>query len=69
MIVLGVIGAAMLWDVMKRRYVLLVTARDGRLYKLSFAAAASPGDIEIFLRDANEKFGLGIQSDSRKIKI
>jgi hypothetical protein len=69
MVVLGVIGAAMLWDVIKRRYVLFVTARDGRVCKLSFAAGAYSADVETFLRTVNERFGLGVQSDVRNIKI
>lgn len=63
LVVLGVIGPAMLFDVIQRRYVLFVTARDGRVHKLSFAASAYSADIETFLRIANEKFGLGVQSD------
>jgi hypothetical protein len=63
LIVLGVIGASMLWDVLKRRYVLYVRARTGRTHKLSFSVGAYPADIEIFFKKVRERFGLEIISD------
>ena len=63
LLVMGVLGAAMLWDVLRRRYVLLVTARDGRRHKLSFSVLAYPADIELFLQKVRQTFGLEIQSD------
>jgi hypothetical protein len=68
LLVIGVLGAAMLWDVLKRRYVLFVTARDGRLHKLSFSLAAYPAGIELFLQNVRQTFGLEIQSDVADIK-
>jgi len=58
----------MLWDVLKRRYVLFVTARDGRLHKLSFSVAAYPADIELFLQQVRQTFALEIQSDVANIR-
>jgi hypothetical protein len=40
LLVMEILGATMLWDVLKRRYVVFVTARDGRLHKLSFSLGA-----------------------------
>jgi hypothetical protein len=68
LLVMGILGAAMLWDVLKKRYVLFVTARDGHLHKLSFSVAAYPADIELFLQKARQNFGLEIQSDVADIK-
>ena len=68
LLVMGILGAAMLWDVLKRRYVLFVTARDGRLHKLSFSVAAYPADIELFLQNVRQTFELEIQSDVADIK-
>jgi hypothetical protein len=68
LLVMGVLGAAILWDVLKRRYVLFVTARDGRLHKLSFSVTAYPADIELFLQKVHQTFGLEIQSDVADIK-
>jgi hypothetical protein len=68
LLVMGILGSAMLWDVLKKRYVLFVTARDGRLHKLSFSVAAYPADIEVFLQKVRQTFGLEIQSDVADIK-
>ena len=68
LLVMGILGVAMLWDVLKRRYVLLVTARDGHVRKLSFSVAAYPADIEVFLQKVRQTFGLEIQSDVPDIK-
>jgi hypothetical protein len=67
LLVLGVIGAAMLWDVLKRRYVLYVRARGGRTHKLSFSVSAYPADIEVFFQRVKERFGLEINSDTSSI--
>ena len=68
LLVMGILGTAMLWDVLKRRYVLFVTARDGRIHKLSFSVAAYPADIELFLQKVRQTFGLEIQSDVADIQ-
>ena len=68
LLVMGILGAAMLWDVLKRRYVLFVIARDGRLYKLPFSVAAYPRDIELFLKKVHQTFGLDIYSDVTEIR-
>jgi hypothetical protein len=69
LIVLGIIGAAMLWDVLKRRYVLYVRSRGGRTHKLAFSVLAYPADIEIFFHKAKERFGLMIDSKVATIKL
>ena len=69
LLALGIIGAAMLWDVLQRRYVLYVRARSGRVHKLSFSVRAYPADIEDFFRATAERFGLKIDSDVPDIKV
>ncbi len=68
LLVFGILGAAMLWDVLKKRFVLFVTKCDGRREKLSFSVLAYPADIEAFLQKAKDQFGLEIQSDVESIK-
>jgi hypothetical protein len=65
---MGIVGVVVLWDVLKRRYVLLVTARDGRCHKLLFSRDAVPSDIEPFLQQVRQTFGLKIHSDVKDIK-
>jgi hypothetical protein len=65
---MGIVGVVVLWDVLKRRYVLLVTARDGPCHKLLFSRDAVPSDIEPFLQQVRQTFGLKIHSDVKEIK-
>ena len=65
---IGVIGWVMLSDALKRRYILFVTARDGRRHKLLFSVAAHASDIELFLQKVRQTFGLEIHSDVKNIR-
>jgi hypothetical protein len=62
LMVLGAIGASMLFDVLKRRYVLCVFATD-RVHKLSFSGSANLAGIEIFRDEVHRRFGIEIQSE------
>jgi hypothetical protein len=55
-------------DALKRRYILFVTARDGRRHKLLFSVAAHASDIELFLQKVRETLGLEIHSDVKNIR-
>ena len=63
-----IVGVVVLWDVLRRRYVLLVTAHDSCCHKLLFSREARPSDIEPFLQQVRHSFGLTIHSDARDIK-
>ncbi len=65
---IGVIGWIMLSDALKRRYILFVTARDGRRHKLLFSVAAHASEVELFLQKARQTFGLEIHSDVKQIR-
>jgi hypothetical protein len=65
---MGIVGVVVLCDVLMRRYVLLVTARDGRCHKLLFSRDAVPSDIEPFLLQVRQTFGLKIHSDVKDIR-
>jgi hypothetical protein len=64
---IGVIGWIMLSDALKRRYILFVTARDGRRHKLLFSRAARAPDLELFLQKVRQTCGLEIHSDVKNI--
>ena len=66
---IGVIGWVILSDALKRRYILFVTARDGRRHKLLFSVAAHASNIELFLQEVRQIFGLEIHSDVKSIRI
>jgi hypothetical protein len=66
---MAIVGLVVLWDALKRRYVLFVTGRDGRCHKLLFSRDARPSGIEPFLQNARRTFGLAIQSDVKQINI
>jgi len=66
---IAVIGWITLSDALKRRYILFVTARDGRRHKLLFSVRAHASDIELFLRKVRETFGLEIYSDVNNIDL
>lgn len=65
---IAVIGWIMVSDALKRRYILFVTARDGRRHKLLFSVAAHASDIELFLQKVRQTFGLEIHSDVKNIR-
>jgi hypothetical protein len=65
---IAVVGWIMLSDALKRRYILFVTARDGRRHKLLFSVAAHASDIELFLQKVRQILGLEIHSDVKNIR-
>ena len=64
----AVIGWVMVSDALKRRYIMFVTARDGRRHKLLFSVAAHASDVELFLQKVRQTFGLEIHSDVKNIR-
>ena len=59
---LGIVGVSMLFDVFRRRYVLLITL-DNDTKKIAFARHANLPDVREFLKNAREKYGTVIDDD------
>ena len=64
MFAFGLIGAGMLYDVCRRRHLLLVSS-DGRIQKLAFSKFAEVDELERFCEQARVQYGIAIEQVGR----
>ncbi|HEX7517390.1 MAG TPA: hypothetical protein VF345_08905 [Chthoniobacterales bacterium] len=62
LLVVGVVGVGMLYDVFRRRYVLVVMSR-GVIHKLAFSRYALLEDIDCFRQQVQAQYEIIIESD------
>jgi hypothetical protein len=67
LLAMGVLGVGMLYDVLRRRYVLVVMSR-GAVHKLAFSSHAFLEDIDRFRQQVQAQYGISIESDIREPK-
>src|SRR5207253_1205233 len=60
LLAMGVVGFGMLYDVFRRRYVLVVTSR-GVVHKLAFSRYAHIEDIDRFREQVHTQYGIPIE--------
>jgi hypothetical protein len=68
LLAMGVVGLGMLYDVFRRRYVLVVMSR-GALHKLAFSRYACHGHIDRFREEVRTQYEIIIESDLRGTKV
>jgi hypothetical protein len=61
LLVAGAIGAAMFYDVLRRRFVLVVSSRTGT-HKLAFSSKAERHDVESFCKAIEETYRIPIEN-------